>query len=83
MRKFRLLLIELFDICSFCKKPLIPFHSMTENMKKNIKLGKAIKEGLEKVCHCSPTKYSSGAKNNKKPSLDYYDNRRYTNDYTK
>ena len=83
MRKFKLLIIELFDTCSFCKKTLIPFHDMTQNMKNNIKANRPTGEGMEKVCHCSPTRYSSGARNNKKPNLDYYDNRRYTNDYAK
>ena len=56
---------------------------MTQNMKNNIKANRPTGEGMEKVCHCSPTRYSSGARNNKKPNLDYYDNRRYTNDYAK
>ena len=55
---------------------------MARTVVKNIDANRPKIEGLEKLCHCSPTKYPSGAKNNKKPSLDYYDNRSYTNDYT-
>jgi len=53
----------------------MPFHDMVSILYKSYhKEGYKIPDYFYSLCRCSPSKVYSGGRNNKKPSLDWYDN---------
>ncbi len=69
--------VRLLYRCSYCKRPLMPFLDMVNILyKKYYKEEYKIPNYFYSLCRCSPSNAGSGScgKNNKRPSLDWYDN---------
>jgi len=69
--------VKLLLRCSYCKSPLMPFPDMVSILYKSYhEEGYKIPYYFHSLCRCSPSKAGSGScgTNNKRPSLDWYDN---------